>query len=186
MSVEVERWLFTVEDYYRMAETGILSEDVRVELIDGEVVKMSPIGRLHSGCVNRLNALLSSQAGQSAIVSVQNPVRLDVYSEPQPDIALLKPRSDFYAQNHPTPSDVLLVVEVADTSVDFDRKVKVPLYAQAGIPETWLVDLSSDAIETYSNSVNGVYQNFRRFVRGEVLSPEQIPGLALKVEDVIG
>jgi Uma2 family endonuclease len=186
MSVEVERWLFTVDDYYRMAETGILSEDARVELIDGEVVKMSPIGSRHIFCVNRVTKLFHDGVGESAIVSVQNPVRLNDYSEPQPDLALLKPPDDKYRHTLPQPDDVLLVIEVADTSVDFDRSVKIPLYGQAGIAEAWLIALPNDAVEIYSNPVSGVYHDFKTAGRGEVISPRNIPGLTIKVEDVIG
>src|SRR5215472_11793644 len=116
MSIQVEKWTFTVDDYHRMLEAGILSEDDRVELIDGEIVKMCPIGSRHVGCVNRLNTLLVPKVGRAAIVSVQNPVVLDDYSEPEPDIALLKPRADFYSQSHATPQEVLLIIEIAETS----------------------------------------------------------------------
>ena len=169
-----------------MSEAGILSEDDRVELIEGEIVKMSPIGSLHAGCVKRLIALFSPLSGKVAIISVQDPIRLDQYSEPQPDIALLKPRADFYANSHPTPDDVLLVIEVADTSVDYDRNVKLPLYARAGIPETWLVNLPEDRVEAHSQPVNGIYQKVRVAKHGESLSPEAIPNLAISVDEILG
>src|ERR1041384_8418450 len=123
MSVQIQKHYFSVDDYYRMAEAGVFSEDARVELIEGEVIEMSPIGNRHAGCVIRLNALLNRKVGTSAFVSVQNPVRLSDFSEPQPDIALLKPRDGFYSQSHPTAADVLLVIELAETSVDYDRSV---------------------------------------------------------------
>src|SRR5580704_10507425 len=132
MSVQVERRVFTVEEYHRMAEAGILSEDDRVELTDGEIIKMSPSGSRHVACVNRLNAVLTSAIGRAAIVSVQNPFAVNDYSEPQPDIVILKPRNDFYAHSLPTAQDLLLIIEVADTSLSYDRNVKVPAYARAG------------------------------------------------------
>ncbi len=139
MSAQPQRYYFSVDDYYRMADAGVFPIDARVELIDGEVVEMFSIGNRHIGAVIRLTTLLSRKVGASALVSVQNPVRLNDFSEPQPDIALLKPRKDFYSNAHPTPAAALLIIEVADTSVNFDRRVKLPLYARAGIPETWVM-----------------------------------------------
>jgi Uma2 family endonuclease len=126
MGVQVQRRLFTVEEYHRMAEAGILSEEDRVELIEGELVTMSPIGSRHAACVKRLVRLLDRAAGDRAIVGAQDPIRLGARSEPQPDVALLRYRPDFYASAHPGPEDVLLVVEVAETSADADRSLKIP------------------------------------------------------------
>jgi Uma2 family endonuclease len=125
--VRVEKRRFSVHEYHRMAEVGILSEDDRVELIEGEILEMSPIGSRHAACVDRLNRLLNGFADLSAIVRVQSPILLDVNSEPEPDISLLRPSDDFYAGGHPTPGDVLLLIEVADTSVERDLEVKLPL-----------------------------------------------------------
>lgn len=186
MSVQIEKWIFSVDEYHRMSEAGILSEDARVELIDGEIIKMSPIGSRHVGCVNRLNTLLNRRVGQAAIVSVQNPIHIAEYSEPEPDIALLKPRADFYSQSLATADDVLLIIEVADTSVEYDRDVKLPLYARAGIPETWLANLQQDRVEAYSQPINGVYQKVRHVTRGESLSPENFPNLVLSADEILG
>ena len=134
MSAQIERRYFTVSEYDRMIEAGILTKDDRVELIEGEIIKMAPINSRHAACVNRLNRLLNRKAGKVAIVSVQNPIHLGEYSEPEPDLALLRPRDDFYAQSHPKPKDMLLAVEVADSSAAKDRNLKVPLFARAGIP----------------------------------------------------
>jgi len=131
----VSRWKFTVDEYARMAEAGILGEDDRVELLEGEIVEMAPIGPPHAGCVNRLTRLLTSRLGDRAVVGVQNPIRLGSLSEPQPDLTLLRPRRDLYSEGHPEADDVLLVVEVASSTSAFDRQVKMPLYAQAGIPQ---------------------------------------------------
>src|SRR3990170_251848 len=145
MSVRLLTRRFTVEEYYRMAQAGILSENDRVELIEGAIVEMAAIGSRHAACVGRLTAVFSA-AQTGGIAWVQNPIRLGRHSEPQPDLALLRPRPDFYAQAHPGPEDVLLVVEVADTSVESDRGVKVPLYARAGIAAAWLVDLAGERL----------------------------------------
>lgn len=186
LSVPVRHWTFTVDDYMRMLEAGILTEDDRVELIEGEIIAMSPIGDLHAGCVNRINALFNQLLGGRAIVSVQNPVRLDDHSEPQPDLALLKPRQDYYAQAKPRPDDVLLVVEVADSSVDYDRHVKMPLYARALIPVVWLIDLNAGAVEVYSQPAQGAYQSLATVGRGDRLMIEAFPELAFSVVDILG
>jgi len=169
-----------------MAEVGLLSEDSRVELIEGEIIEMSPIGSTHGGTVNRSSALLNRKLGDIAIVSVQNPIRLDDFSEPQPDIALLKPRKDFYSKSHPKPEDVLVVVEVTDTSVDYDRNVKLPLYARAGIPDVWLMVLARDVIEVHSQPKNGKYQKVQRLRRGKTLISSTLPKFSCRVEDLLG
>jgi Uma2 family endonuclease len=168
-----------------MAEVGILTEDDRVELIDGEIIKTSPIGSRHVACVNRLTAVLTPRIGLSAIVSVRNPIYVDDYSEPEPDIALLRHRDDYYSASLPRPQDVLLIIEVADTSLEYDRTVKLSAYGRAGIPEVWIADLPGNGIEAFSELVNGVYQKVRRANRGESLSPTSLPGLSVRVEEVL-
>ncbi len=186
MSVRLLRRSFTVEEYHRMAQVGILSEEDRVELIEGEIVEMTPIGSKHAACVNRLTRLFSDRVGGRAIVSVQNPLRLGQRSEPQPDLALLRPRADFYAQAHPGPEDVLLVVEVAETSGTVDREMKLPLYARGGVPEVWLVDLGGEGIEIYRSPGPQGYQEVRRVRRGEHLAPGAFPDLDLAVAEILG
>jgi len=186
MGVQVQRRLFTVEEYHRMAEAGILSEDDRVELIEGELVTMSPIGSRHAGVVDRLNRLFSRRAGEGIIVRVQNPLRLSAHSEPQPDVALLRYRPDFYASAHPGPEDVLLVMEVAETSADADRSLKIPLYARYGIPEAWLVDLLEERIEIYRHLTPQGYRSLHIAHRGETVSPALIPSLTVAVDEVLG
>ena len=186
MSVRVTKRRFNITEYYRMAEAGILSEEDRVELIDGEIVKMTPIGSRHAGCVSRLNALFNRLFSEAAIVSVQNPLRLSNFSEPQPDITLLKPRDDFYSNAHPTPTDVLLIIEVADTSLEYDREIKIPLYAVASISEVWLVNLIKDMIEAYRDPQDGMYREVRYFTHGETISPLFNPNLPLGVDSIIG
>lgn len=185
MSVHVERRAFNTAEYHRMVEAGILSEDDRTELIEGEVIRMSPIGSRHAACVDNLGRILNRRVGDAAVVRVQNPVHLDDFSEPQPDVALLRPRADFYADSHPAPDDVLLVIEVADTSAGYDREVKVPLYARAGIPEVWVVDLTADRVEVYTRPEGGAYAHAARAGRGEELSPGQFPSLTLRADDVL-
>src|SRR5262245_57646223 len=142
MSLPLEKRTFTVDEYHRMGAAGIFSEEERVELIEGEIITMSPIGTAHAACVNRLTALLIRKLGSRAIVSIQNPVRLNNRSEPQPDIVILKPRVDFYASATPTPKDVILAIEVSDTTVRYDRSIKVPLYARTKVPEVWIARLA--------------------------------------------
>ncbi|MFM8292051.1 MAG: Uma2 family endonuclease [Planctomycetia bacterium] len=141
--VATSRHRLTVADFHRMGETGILRPDDRVELIHGEIIDMSPIGSLHAALVARISMTFSQHVGDRAVVWTQNPVAIDDVSQPQPDVAVLRPRPDCYAAAHPRPADVLLVVEVADTTLAFDLAVKVPLYAAAGIPETWVIDAAT-------------------------------------------
>jgi len=151
------RHRLSVDDYYRMAEVGILDQEARVELIDGEIIDMPPPGSLHAATVDRLMHALVRAADDGASVRVQNPVRLNSYSEPQPDLALLRRREDFYSEHHPRPADVLLIIEVADTSLKFDRDTKVSLYARDGIPEIWLVDLRGRRLVRYRVPREGSY-----------------------------
>lgn len=177
---------FTVEDYHRMAEAGILGEDDRVELIEGEIVKMPPIGSLHGGTVNALIHLFSKAVGDRTLVSAQNPVRLSDISEPRPDVMLLRPRPDFYRNSHPTPADVLLLVEVAETSVEFDRSVKLPLYARAGIPEYWLVDLERGVMEVHRSPAGDRYAEVRELRAGARIAPTSLPDAGLDVAEILG
>lgn len=140
---------FTVGEYYKMAEADVFSPEDHVELLDGHIYLMPPIGSQHAACVRRLDRLFQDRVGSHALVSVQNPIRLSQTSEPEPDLALLTPREDEYAARHPRPDDVFMVVEVADTSLTFDQQTKLPLYARAGIPEVWIVALDDDRMHVY-------------------------------------
>jgi Uma2 family endonuclease len=151
------RHRLTVADYYRMGEIGILAPDARVELIDGEIIDMAPPGHPHAGTVDQLALLLGAAMTGRGHVRVRNPLRLDEHSEPQPDISVLTPRADFYKSRHPRASDALLVVEVADTSLRFDRDDKIPLYARHGIREVWLIDLKAKRLVRYRNPQQGAY-----------------------------
>ena len=186
MSIQLSRRLFTVHEYHQMGEAGILNEDDRVELIEGEIVQMASIGSRHAACVDRLNHLFSSRVTGRAIVRVQNPILLSEYSEPQPDLALLRPRHDFYAAAHPGPQDVLLVVGVADTSAGLDRAAKMPLYARTGIAEAWLVDLQEERLEVYSQPLPQGYQRVHHVGRGASLALQAFPDLTFAVDSILG
>ena len=186
MTTQPQNRAFTVSEYYRMAEADILTEEDRVELIAGQIVAMSPIGSRHAACVDRLNGLLHRQLEQAFIVRVQSPVALDAYSEPEPDLVLLRARADFYAAAHPSAADVLLAIEVADTSVKYDREVKLPLYAQAGIPEVWLIDLQKGHIEVYARPQSGTYQQRVEVAADATFTSPTVAGLELAVADVLG
>ena len=186
MALQLPRRLFTTAEYHRMAEAGVLAEDDRVELIDGEILEMSPIGSRHAACVARLTSLFAQTLGAAAIVWGQNPIHLGERSEPEPDLALLPPRADFYAAGHPGPDDVLLLIEVADTSILYDRQVKVPLYARSGIPEVWLVDLDQQHVAIHRDPTPEGYGIARVARPGETISPTAIPDLAIAVSDILG
>lgn len=175
---------FDVDDYYRMAEAGILAEHDRVELIEGQVVEMEPIGASHAGTVNELNWLLVRALPDALRVGVQNPVRLDRWSEPQPDLAVV--RAEDLRRSHPGPEQSLLVIEVAVTSLRYDRNVKLPLYARHGVPEVWIVDLRGEVVERYDTPAGGGYGRARPARRGETVEPVAVPGLSLSVDDILG
>ena len=184
MAVEVLKRKFTIDEYHRMAATGIFREDDRIELIDGAIFMMTPIGNRHAQCVRRLNRLFSRQLGDGAIIDVQNPLRLGEHSEPQPDLVLLAPRPDFYP-SHPGPADVLLAVEVADTSAEYDRQVKLPVYARFGIREVWLIDLTADRIEIYRAPTPDGYQEVQHVSHPQPLSPQFFQDIHLNAGEIL-
>jgi Uma2 family endonuclease len=147
----------TVDDYYRMAEVGVLAPDARVELIEGEIIDMAPIGSRHAGTVSWLHMQLFTAVGKAAIISSQSPSRLSNITEPQPDLLLLRPRDDHYRQSHPTARDILLLIEVSDSTLRYDRDTKMPLYASYGVRESWLVDLEHDELSCHRSPHNGGY-----------------------------
>jgi Uma2 family endonuclease len=186
MSLQVAKRIFTVAEYRRMVEAGILSEDDRVELIDGEVFEMSPVKEPHAACVDVLNVVIQERLGRSVNVRVQGPIQLDDFSEPQPDISILKRRDDFYRHAHPRPEDVLIVIEVSDSTLSFDRKVKVPLYARAGIPEAWIINLPEERIEVYADASGSVYQTVNSYSRGEEVQSHTLAAWRVSVDEVLG
>lgn len=186
MAVDAKHYRFTRADYHRMAQTGILNPDVRVELIDGEIIEMSPIGSRHMAAVNRLNHFFVPRLLGAAIVQVQGPIALGDNGEPEPDLALLRFRDDFYASATATEEAALLVVEVADTTEGYDRRTKAPLYARYGIPELWIADLNRNRVTRYLDPTPQGYGTTRVFRRGESLSPLAFPNLAVAVDDIVG
>lgn len=180
------RHRFTTEEYRKMGEAGILHEDDRVELIGGEIVDMNPIGTRHLACVVALNHLLMASVGGKYFVSVQNPISLDDGDEPQPDLSLLKERPRPDAEAPPGPENVLLAVEVSDTTLAYDRNVKLPMYATAGIPETWIVDLQGEKVEVFTGTEGGRYAGKRAYVRGDEVRSETVPDLSLPVTEILG
>lgn len=182
----VARRLFSVEDYHRMGEAGVFGPEDRVELLGGEIVAMSPIGSKHAACVKRLARLFSVRLGDRAIVSVQDPVRLDPRSEPEPDVALLQPRADFYGAGHPAPKDVLLLVEVSDSTQEYDRGQKLPAYARAAVAEVWIVDLPGQIVEVYRAPRADGYGHARSFRRGEFLVPSAFADARIGVDEILG
>jgi Uma2 family endonuclease len=175
------RW--SVADYHKMGAAGILDEDARIELIEGELVEMAPIGSLHAGKLERLRRLLEQAARDTVLVFSQNPIVLGEHSEPRPDIAVLRSREDFYEATHPKPEDVLLLAEVADSSVRYDREVKIPLYARHGILEVWLVDLQEKRLEAHYGLEHSEYRHVDYYRRGQV-SMRQWPEVAVDLSDL--
>ena len=182
MSAEIIRKLFTLDDCYRMADAGILRPEDRVELIRGEILQMSPIGKRHQAAVDGATRWMVRLAGDDAIVRPQGTVELERFSAPQPDFALLRPRDDFYSHKHPGPSDILLIIEVADSSLEYDTTVKAELYAIMGIHEYWVADLRNDRLLSYSDPLGDSYRTVREFHRGDTLAPQLLPGCLLKID----
>ena len=185
MAVQLQRKLFTTDEYHQMIQVGVFHEDDRLELIEGEIAEMSPISPKHAGCVNRLADLFYDRLRRRAIVAVQNPVRVSQRSEPQPDLALLRSRPTYYGNLHPAPEDVLLIVEVSDTSAEFDREVKMSMYAKAGIAESWLVPLADEWVEVYREPSPLGYKSMRRAVSGESAAPLAFPDVSLDVGEIL-
>lgn len=179
-----QRHRLTVAEYYRMAEVGILPQEARMELIEGEVIDMPPIGSLHAGTVIYLANRLTYAVRDRAIVSTQNPLFLDVHSEPQPDIALLRPRADFYRNAHPTTADVLLIIEVADTTLPYDTQIKLPLYARQHIPEVWLVDLANQRLSIYRSPTASGFQGVQPCFNFSSVTPLLLPGVTVDLSEL--
>lgn len=187
MAVTLRRRRFTLDEYHRMGETGILGGDDHVELIEGEIVEMSPIGSRHAATVARIHHLFSRRLGDRAVVWVQNPLLLVRHqSEPQPDVMLLAPREDFYAARLPEPPDVRLLVEVADSSLLYDRRTKFPLYARAGVAEAWLVDLEARRVEIHGGARESGYGDVRLPRIEETFAPAALPALTVTLRDLLG
>ena len=186
MAMQVQRRRFSVAEYEQLIAIGVLCEDERVELIEGEILEMNPIGTRHAAAVDRLTALFFGTFGGRCNIRGQNPIQLPPRSEPQPDLALLRPRADYYAAAHPTAADTLLVVEVADSSLDYDRQIKIPLYARNGIVEAWLLDLEHDVLLVYREPGPNGYQLTHTLRRGETVALLAFPETQIAVADLLG
>jgi Uma2 family endonuclease len=185
MPVELIKKRFTVHDYHRMGEAGILTEDDRVELIDGEILAMSPIGPPHNAAVNRANRAMVQAAGEQAIVGVQGSIRLDDFTEPQPDVVLLRPREDFYATRHPGSEDIFLIVEMADSSLEYDLGIKAGLYARKGVVEYWVADIRHDCLWIHSDPHGESDPTNRRIERGEWMAPRLLADCRVQVDAML-
>jgi Uma2 family endonuclease len=182
----VTRRPLTVQEYHRMGEVGILSEDDRVELIEGQLIAMTPIGSDHHGTVIALTRLLVDAIGDRGMVSVQGPIRLDEVSEPEPDFAVLIPRNDSYRERTARPEEVLLIVEIAHSSLRYDRNIKIPLYARHNIPEVWIVDLVGNCVEVYREPEGDTYTQVMRIGPDGVLQLLVLPGVEISTKAVLG
>ena len=187
MVMEMTRRRFCVREYFMMAEAGVFGEDDRVELVDGEFVDMAAIGSRHAGCVTCLTTLFTQRAGDRVFVSVQNPLQLDPITVFQPDLAILRPRDDFYMDSHPTPEDVLLVIEVSDSSVDYDRNVKIPKYALAGVSEVWQVNLVYGFVDKFSDldATTVRYRSIARYSHSQRITPTLLPDMSLGIDKIL-
>lgn len=185
MTIGVRTRRFSVEEYHQMVRAGILKEDDQVELVEGEIIEMTPIGPRHAVCVAGLTEHFARSVAPRVVVWVQSPIHLGPHSEPQPDVALLRPPRSRYADAHPGPDDILLVIEVADTSVEDDRARKIPLYARAGIRETWLVNLPGGVIGVYRDPGPDGYRDVRTLRRGQSLAPQAVPDLTLTADEIL-
>ncbi len=182
----VTRRKITVHEYHEMGRAGILHEDDRIELIEGELVAMAPIGSEHTGTTIWLTQALVRAIGDRGVVLVQGSIRLDDRNEPQPDFSILRPRTDFYRTSHAAPADVFFLVEIANSSLRFDRSIKRPLYARAGIPEYWIVNLVDGAVEICREPGQDGYASIKTAGRGEVIEPALLPGIGIAVSELLG
>ncbi|AFZ50774.1 Uma2 family endonuclease [Dactylococcopsis salina] len=182
----LEKRLFNVKEYHQMAEAGILTDRDRVELITGEIIPMSPIGFRHVATVKRLNDVLGNRLKDQVILGIQDPIALDEQSEPQPDVVLLHPRSDYYATRHPQPHEIYLLIEVAESSINYDRSVKIPLYARAGIREVWLIDLNENCLEVYRNPLRDRFSYIQILQSNLNLSSLAFPEINFSVATLLG
>ncbi|MGV0027832.1 Uma2 family endonuclease [Phormidesmis priestleyi] len=199
MVVKLEKRLFSVKEYHAMIQTGLLTENDPVELIRGEIVykpdrnfqpasgnESMAVGRRHAACVKRLNALFNQRLTGQAIVSIQDPVEIDEYSEPEPDVCLLKQKDDFYESGHPKADDIWLLIEVADSTLESDRTIELPLYAENNISEVWIVDINAQQVEVYRQPSPTGYQSTEIFRRGQAITLQVLAPIAIAVDDILG
>src|ERR1041385_5990848 len=176
---------FNVEEYYRMAETGVLKHDARVELLDGEIIDMSPIGPFHGGVTDYLNEVFTAASQNRWRTRIQNALRLDSHSEPQPDVVLAKPSPDLYRRRHPRPEDVYLLIEISDTTLETDQNEKLPAYGRAGIPEVWIVNLADLTVEVYREPHFTGYGSKSILRAGDQAAPQAFPDVKVDVAELL-
>jgi Uma2 family endonuclease len=184
MVVQLLRKKFTVAEFQQMAETGIIKDDDRVELLEGEIIEMGKIGSRHAAFVDHLNDLFREKLGRRVLVRIQNPIQVGSYSQPQPDVALVRRRDDYYEEAHPSPLDVFLLVEVADTTIESDREIKIPLYGRSGILETWLINLNETCVEVYRQPSPDGYQQEQKLLPGQIIIPDAFPNIQVMVNEI--
>lgn len=186
MSALPQRKIFTVSEYHKMIDAGVFVGNSDYELIEGEIVKKMPQGNLHIASINRLTRILSRKCNDNVLVSIQNAVVISGISEPEPDVTLLKFREDFYASSKAEAKDVLLLIEVSDTTIKYDRTVKLGIYAQAQVAEVWLVNLPRQILEAHLQPENGKYRVVEKYEKSQTVVPTLLPDVKLKVSDIIG
>jgi Uma2 family endonuclease len=184
MTTIATRRHFTIRDYARMREAGILNEDDRVELIDGEIYVMSPLGPRHVALLIRLNKLLVGAVQNEAVISPQNSIQLDDYTEPQPDLAVLHPQEDDYEAQLPQPDDIFFLIEIVDTTAEYDREVKLPRYATSRIAEVWVVDVNEQTVEQYTQVFEGNYTSVKKHFRGMTIQSTTVPRIRLNINQI--
>ena len=181
-----DRKRFTVSDFQTMIAAGILEEGSPYELLDGEIIKMAAIGRKHAAKVDRISTFLNRKIIDATIIRVQNPIELGAFSQPEPDLAILHWKDDFYESGHPEAPDIHLLIEVSDTTLEKDRTVKLPLYAAAGIVDVWVVNLQDNQVEVYRNPTAETYSSVQTFIAGQILTIETLPNISIAVDDILG
>jgi Uma2 family endonuclease len=181
----ISRKLFSVEEFQRIADAGIFPPDSRFELIRGEIIEMPIPTRLHSGRVNKLTRVFTSKLGESAIVCIQNPMFVDKMSEPRPDVVICKPLPELFGPFEPEPSDVLLLVEISDTSLRYDTKIKSRLYAEAGIPEYWILNIPNDILQVCTDPSDGEYRRIENLERGQTITAQMLPGFVFTSDELL-
>ena len=181
----ISRKLFSVEEFQRISDAGIFPPDSRFELIRGEIIEMPIPTRIHSGRVNKLNRVFTSKLGESAIVCIQNPMFVDKMSEPRPDVVICKPLPELFGPFEPEPSDVLLLIEISDTSLRYDTKIKSRLYAEAGIPEYWILNIPDDVLEVRTDASDGEYRRIENFKRGQSITARMLPGVVFTIDELL-
>jgi Uma2 family endonuclease len=181
----VTKKLFTVEEFQRICDIDIFPPDSRYELIGGEIIEMPTPSHRHSGRINKLTRVFTSRLGETVIVSIQNGMYANEYSEPKPDVAVCKPLPELFGPFEPSPEDVLLLVEISDTSLRYDTRIKAPLYAQCGIPEYWILNIADGVLEVRTNASGGEYQNLSILERGQTITPQMLPGTIFTVDELI-